>query len=132
MRLLNAYASHLPASLRRVAAAATPGGTCDGSVGGSAGSGGGKGRASSPAPRREHLRPRNLLVRGKACRSEMGVAQKHINFGKVAVRCMFVCIYLCISVCIMSIHQTRAVCEKDISFRKKIPVLKCTYSLHGS
>ncbi|CAN0515442.1 unnamed protein product, partial [Ectocarpus sp. 12 AP-2014] len=38
-----------------------------------------------PALRREPLRVRNLLVRGKACRSEMGVAQKNINFGKVAV-----------------------------------------------
>lgn len=107
MRLLNVNSSHLPPTLRRGAAAASLGaaqgvgaaGTGGGSGGGAAGAGGGpaggggggagRGGRSSAAQgslKRENLRVRNLLVRGKACRSEMGVAQKNINFGKIAVR----------------------------------------------
>ncbi|CAM9517901.1 unnamed protein product, partial [Pylaiella littoralis] len=60
-------------------------GTSGGGNGGGGGAGA-RGRGAAPGPpRREPLRVRSLLVRGKVCRSEMGVAQKNINFGKVAV-----------------------------------------------
>lgn len=97
MRLLNVNSSHLPPTLRRGAAAASLG-AAQGAGGGVGGSGAGGAAASGAAGgrggraaaqgslKRESLRVRNLLVRGKACRSEMGVAQKNINFGKIAVR----------------------------------------------
>lgn len=91
MRLLNVNYNHVPPSLRRGVQGAGvgtgSGGGGAGSVGAGSGgtSGGGRGRATPATPRREPLRVRSLLVRGKTCRSEMGVAQKNINFGKVAV-----------------------------------------------
>ena len=88
--------NHLPPTLRRGAAAASLGAAQGAGIGagasgaggapaGGAGGRGGRGAAQGSF-KRENLRVRNLLVRGKACRSEMGVAQKNINFGKIAVR----------------------------------------------
>eukprot|EP00953_Heterococcus_sp_UTEX-ZZ885_P005340 3351-Heterococcus_DN1.PRE.3 len=66
MRLLNVNSSHLPHNLRRVMH-------------------GSNGVPAGGQQKREPLRVRSLLVRAKACRSEMAVAQKNINFGRVAV-----------------------------------------------
>lgn len=85
MKLLNVYSSHLPSSLRHAVGPSERGGDPGGEDAGGGSSMGGKGRSVSPMSKREPLRVRNLLVSGKMCRLEMSIAQKNINFGKVAV-----------------------------------------------